>query len=114
SQPLEPLFVVLGKRSACFIDAFKYADDVAVPVVHRHAQEIARQIAAQLVDIGIESGIGIGVGNVDDLSGTCSQGDDGVALDGQVNGVMLFQTLLNLGPCLAFGGLENEDATAIA
>ena len=62
--------LVLGEeRSLPLVQELEDAEDLPVLVPHRHAEDIARLVAAFLVDLGVEPGVFVRIGDVDDLAG---------------------------------------------
>lgn len=62
-------FVGRSERTTFLIQHLEDTDRLSVAVPHRHREHVVRPIAGLLIHFGIETGIVVCVGNVDDLAG---------------------------------------------
>ena len=66
----QPALVLRGERAATLVQGLRDTDRPAFLVEDRHAEETAREVAALLVERGIEAQVGVGVRDTDRLSGS--------------------------------------------
>ena len=67
-EGLEQLLIFSGEGAALFIEKLEDANDLVGGVLHGHAEDASRGVPGPLVYLAIETRIGIGIGNINDLA----------------------------------------------
>ena len=78
AELVDPLLVVDGEDGAAplLVDALHDPDDLPALVLDRQAEDLPRAVACRLVDLLVEAGLAIGVGDVEPLPGRRDGTDD--------------------------------------
>ncbi len=63
------VFVLLIECAGFFVEDLKDSDECAVKIHQRGREDVPSAIAGFFIDFAVEAGIGVGVGDVDDLQG---------------------------------------------
>ena len=107
----EPRFVLGGEEAAVLVEDLRHTDSLARLAVDGHAQDALGLIAGAVVDLGVEPGVGIGVGYDLDLTGSEHlAGDSVVGGEADLGG---FHALGESRPQLVRLRVVDEDRRAV-
>ena len=110
-EGFEALFVFGGEGAAAFIEDLEDADVFAFFILDGHTEDGLCFVACFFIDGGVEAIIGVGIGDIDGLSGL----EDG-ACDAEVSGeadLVAFAALCDDRPEFFGAGVVDEEGAAV-
>jgi hypothetical protein len=92
------------------VEGLEDAGDLALGVAHRDAEDGAGAVARRGVDVAVEAGVGVGVGDVDDLPALGDRAGDALP---QLDPDLVGSALGDLAPQLPALAVQDEERAAV-